>query len=240
MNEKRIKSLNELTRMLDELSQEYSMKEFLSSLKRRLSRMKINFFDQSSEKKGLVNPVQAVLAAKNNLSEDQLLKVLRVMEDLKVKYRYDEYMGKCDKLREEFLNERSDYFASKMSRPISEIDTKKSKMSTILYDMLGVSDVVLSNWIESVLVQIKPETLSIDYEDLDGTVKNANIRHEPVRVTLDYVSAPLIDRYCGNSHFDSFLLRSFFDADEKEWMYIPLRFIIEVKSANNKINLETL
>jgi len=238
MNEKKIKSLNELTRMLDALSVEYSMKEFVASFKRRLSRMKINFWDTMGEKKGLVNPVHAILTAKNNLSEEQMLKVLRVMEDLKLKYRYDEYMDKCDKLRDQFLKERSDYFAAKMSKPINELDNKKSKMSSVIYDMLGVSDVVLSNWIESVLSQIHPETLSIDYEDLEGNIKNASIRHEPVRVTFEYVSAPLIDRYTGNSQFDSFLLRSFFDAEEKEWIYIPLRFIVSVKSTNSQINLE--
>lgn len=240
MKEKRIKSLNQLTKMLDDLSEEYSMKEFVKTFKRRLGRVKINFWDSMADKKGLVNPVQAILTAKNNLSEEQMLKVLRVMEDLKLKYRYDEYMGRCDKLREEFLSERSDYFAAKMSRPMEDLDGKQSKMSSILYDMLGISDAVLSTWMESVLVQIKPETLSIDYEDLEGNIKNASICFEPVRITSDYVSAPLIDRYTGNSQFDSFLLRSFYDAEEKQWVYIPLRFIIEVKSSNSKINMESI
>jgi hypothetical protein len=106
--------------------------------------------------------------------------------------------------------------------------------------MLGVSDVVLCNWMDSILARIKPEVLSVDYEDLDGNIKNANIRAEPVRVTMEYISAPLIDRYTGSSQFDSFLIRSFFDADEKEWIYIPVRFIISVKSANTQINSETL
>lgn len=235
--EKKIKSLNQLTEMIDALSQEYSMSEFTKAFKRRLSRMKIRFWESMSDNKGLVNPVHAILTAKNSLSDEQMLKVLRVMEDLKEKYKYDEYISKCDKAREEFLSDRADYFAAKMGKPI-ELENE-GKMSSVLHDMLGVSDVVLCNWLDSILVKIKPEVLSIDYEDLEGNIKNANICAEPVRVTLDYVSAPLIDRYTGHSQFDSFLLRSYFDADEKEWIYIPIRFIISVKSANSQINSET-
>jgi hypothetical protein len=236
--EKKIKSLKELTQQIDALSQEYSMDDFAKSFKRRLSRMKIRFWESMADNKGLVNPVHAILTAKNSLSDEQMMKVLRVMEDLKEKYKYDEYMEKCDKLREQFLSDRSDYFASKMGKPLTL--ENEGKMSEILHDMLGVSDVVLCNWMDSILARIKPEVLSVDYEDLDGNIKNANIRAEPVRVTMEYISAPLIDRYTGSSQFDSFLLRSFFDADEKEWIYIPVRFIISVKSANTQINSETL
>jgi len=235
--EKKIKSLNQLTEKIDILSQEYSMGDFTKAFKRRLSRMKINFWDSLSNAKGLVNPVNAILTAKNSLTEEQMVKVLRVMEDLKQKYNYNEYVRKCDEIREEFLLERSDYFAAKMGKPLTI--ENKGKMSEVLHDMLGISDHVLCQWLDSILVKIKPEVLSIDYEDLDGNVKNSNVVCEPIRLTQDYVSAPLIDRYTGNSQFDSFLLRSFFDVDEKEWIYIPVRFIISVKSANTQINSET-
>jgi len=236
--EKKIKSLRDLTERINSLSSEYSMADFGKSFKRRLSRMKIRFWESMSENKGLVNPVQAILTAKNSLTDGEMNKVLRVMEDLKVKYRYDEYIKRCDEAREEFLSDREEYFSSKMGKPITEENS--SKMSTVLHDMLGVSDLVICNWLDSILGKIKPEVLGVDYEDLDGNIKNVNIRAEPIKVTKDYVSAPLIDRYTGSSQFDSFLLRSFFDADEKEWIYIPVRFIISVKSANTQINSETL
>ena len=152
--EKKIKSLKELTEKIDTLSQEYSMSDFTKAFKRRLSRMKIRFWESMSDNKGLVNPVSAILSAKNSLSDEQMLKVLRVMEDLKEKYRYDEYISKCDKAREEFLSDRSDYFAAKMGKPV-EIENQ-GKMSSVLHDMLGVSDVVLCNWLDSILAKIKP------------------------------------------------------------------------------------
>ena len=117
--EKKIKSLKELTTKVNELSKEYSMDDFTKSFKRRLSRMKIRFWESMAENRGLVNPVHAILTAKNSLSDDQMMKVLRVMEDLKEKYKYDEYMEKCDKLRDQFLSDRSDYFASKMGKSLT-------------------------------------------------------------------------------------------------------------------------
>ena len=61
--EKKIKSLKELTEKIDTLSQEYSMSDFTKAFKRRLSRMKIRFWESMSDNKGLVNPVSAILSA---------------------------------------------------------------------------------------------------------------------------------------------------------------------------------
>jgi len=238
MLEKSIKSINDLTKKIDALHEEYSMGEFAKSFKRRLARRKIDFWNSMNENKGLVNPVISILKAKNSLSDEEMMKVLNILEDLKKKYKYDEYMQRCDEVREMFLLERADYFASTMKQVLS--DPEGNNPFNPLQDMLGASDNMFCTWLEDILRKIRPETLSVDYEDVDGHIKNANICFEPVRVTEDYVSAPLIDRYTGNSQFDSFLLRSFFDADEKEWVYIPVRFIISVKSANSQINSETM
>ena len=45
---------------------------------------------------------------------------------------------------------------------------------------------------------------------------------------MEHVEAPLIDRYHGINAYDSFLLRSYYDAKKNEWIYIPIRLIMKV------------
>lgn len=225
-------SINQFVQEIEKLGEQYLIEDFTKSLRRRLSRRGINFWNGMDSLRGLVNPTVAILNAKDGLNPADTLKVVQVMEDLKKKYRYDEYVQKCDETRRAFLTQRKNYFSTKMSTP--GLDSPEISLAEEIEDFMGVGENVISTWLDSVLARIKPETLVMDYEDLDGEVHSIEICHEPIRVTKDYVSAPLIDRYTGKTQFDSFLLRSFFDCKNKSWVYVPVRFIVSVKAPTNK------
>lgn len=229
-------TINQFIQEIEKLGDEYLIGEFTKSLRRRLSRRKIDFWTGMETLRGLVNPMVALMSAKDALNSAETMKVIAVMGDLKKKYKYDEYVRKCDEARRQFLLQRSEYFSTKMGDPYSE-DSSSMTDSSIMKDMedfMGVGENIVGTWLDSILARIKPETIVMEYEDLDGEIQTIETCHEPIRVTKDFVSAPLIDRYTGKTQFDSFLLRSFFDCNEKKWKYVPVRFIVSVKAPSNK------
>jgi hypothetical protein len=231
-------TINQFVQEIEEIGEKYLIGDFVKSLRRRLVRRGIDFWGGLGDMRGLVNPMVAIMQAKNSLSSEETLKVVAVMSDLRKKYRYDEYVRECDEARKNFLGERKNYFSTKLSSPspIMEFREENEQVSIAetIEDFMGVGEAVISSWIDSVLSRIKPETLIMEYEDLDGEVHTMEVCHEPIRVTKDHVSAPLIDRYTGKTQFDSFLLRSFFDCKKKKWCYVPVRFIMNVKSPSSK------
>ena len=66
--------------------------------------------------------------------------------------------------------------------------------------------------------------------ELSGTADlvKTRLRHRRSAITMEHVEAPLIDRYHGINAYDSFLLRSYYDAKKNEWIYIPIRLIMKV------------
>jgi hypothetical protein len=227
MKEKTIKSFNEFSGMIEELSNQYSMKDFIKEFKTKLVRRKIDFWKVLGSNRGFVNPVNEIIRAKNELTPTQMKKVVQVIDQLKEKYDYDQFLKKCDAIRSKFLSERSDYFSIQMTNFQGHVGDE-----FLMEDMLGIQDNVLCGWLDSFLARIKPDSLKIDYENLDGEVKSSRIGFKNVEITKDYIECPLVDRYTGSTQFDSFLLRSFYSIDEKRWIYIPIRFIITVDNAS--------
>jgi hypothetical protein len=227
MKEKTIKSFNEFSNIIEEISNQYSIKDFIKDFKTKLIRRKIDFWKVLGTNKGFVNPVNEILRAKNELTPVEMKKVVQVIDMLKEKYDYQEFLKKCDLIRSKFLSERSDYFSLQMTN-----FRGNARDEFVMEDMLGIQDNVLCGWLDSFLGRIKPDSLKIEYEDLNGDIKSSRIAFKNVEITRDYVECPLVDRYTGSTQFDSFLLRSFYDVDMKHWIYIPIRFIISVDNAS--------
>jgi hypothetical protein len=229
-------SINQFIQQIENLSYEYSIEEFTKSLRRRLSRRGIDFWSGMESLRGLVNPTVAIMRAKDALNSSEMMKVVEVMNDLKKKYKYDEYVKKCDEVRTTFLHERKEYFSAKLGAPQQgePLHITNDSIMKNIEDFMGLGENIVGTWLDSILVRIKPETIVLEYEDLNGEIQSIEICHEPIRVTKDFVSAPLIDRYTGKTQFDSFLLRSFFDCNKKKWKYVPIRFIVNVKTPSNK------
>ena len=139
-------------------------------------------------------------------------------------YNYDEYLEECNSLREVFLKDRKTYFSSKV---IFNTNKKKDGTSNI-FELSGTADLVLGDFLDKVLAKIYPAQLDVVYENLVGKKVKTRLRHRRSAITMEHVEAPLIDRYHGINAYDSFLLRSYYDAKKNEWIYIPIRLIMKV------------
>jgi len=224
MNPK-IKSLNDLTIALHEINKKFRINEFVEEYRKSIGESSSEILTQLKQD-GLSNPFQKIVSLSSKIDESDLEKLMTVGDKLTSKYNYTEYLDECQSLRDAFLKDRRNYFASKVTRQPS---TKKYEMTSI-FDLSGTTDMILADFIDKALALIHPKHLDIVYEDLNGNRVKTKIRHRPASITHDHVEAPLIDRYHGINAYDTFLLRSFYDIKKSEWVYIPIRLIVSLTS----------
>jgi hypothetical protein len=168
------------------------------------------------------------------ITDDELEKVSKINKRLNQKYCYQEFLRECINARAEFLKERKSYFSMKVARKHSD-DSGNGGLGTY-FDITGMTDVMLAEWLDSVLETVYPNHIDIEYEDMNGDRVKTKIAHRICVVGKDYVEAPLIDRYHGTNAYDQFLLHSVYDIKKRKWIYIPMRLIVSMRS--DDINLD--
>lgn len=232
MNNK-IKSLNDLTIALHEVNKKYKIEDFIEAYRKTIGDSSDDLLTELKND-GAFNPFQKIINVSNKITEDIVEKIIESTADLTENYKYDEYLDECGSLRNTFLKDRKNYFASKV------INNKtKEENSNIfnIFEMSGTADIVLGDFLDKVLIKIYPSHLNIVYEALNGSKIKAKLRHKPLKITKEHVEAPLIDRYHGINAYDSFLLRSFWDIKTNDWIYIPIRLIIKVDCETDVVGL---
>lgn len=227
-----VKSLGDLSIAIHEIGKKYDIegyvKEFRSSL---TSEINPRFWDSlDGIRKGSeaedASPIEKIMLLSSLITEDELEKVTKINKRLEQKYKYGDFVRECENARQAFLRERKSYFSVKVAKRHSDHSGNGSFGS--YFDVTCMTDIMLSDWLDSMMETIYPSHLDIEYEDIDGKRVKTKIAHRICVVTPDYVEAPLIDRYHGSNGYDQFYLHSVYDIKKRKWIYIPMRLIVSV------------
>ena len=223
MNHK-IKSLNDLTIALHEVNKKYKIEDFIEAYRKAIGNSSDDLLTELKND-GAANPFQKIINVSGKITDDMIEKLIESTADLTENYNYDQYLDECNLLRNTFLKDRKNYFASKVVG--SKKKDEGSNISSV-FELSGTADIVLGDFLDKVLTKIYPSHLDVVYEDLNGDKIKAKLRHRPLTITKEHVEAPLIDRHHGINAYDSFLLRSFWDIKKNDWVYIPIRLIVKI------------
>jgi hypothetical protein len=153
MNHK-IKSLNDLTIALHEINKKFRITEFVDEYRKAIGDSSTDILSQLKQD-GLSNPFQKIVNLSSKVNEEELEKLMNVGDKLTTKYNYTDYLDECQSLRDTFLKDRRNYFASKVTRQ----PTAKKDEITSIFDLSGTTDMILADFIDKALAIIHPSHL---------------------------------------------------------------------------------
>ena len=237
-----VNSLNDLSITIHEIGKRYNIQDYIDEFKSSMtSEVNSKFWDEfdglrSTTASEVVNPLEKIMLLSSVITDDELEKVSKINKRLDLKYSYTDFVKECESARQAFLRERKSYFSMKVAKKHSD-ESGNGGLGTY-FDITGMTDVMLAEWLDSLLEKIYPNHLDIEYEDMNGKRVKTKISHRICVVGKDYIEAPLIDRYHGSNAYDQFYLHSVYDIKKRKWIYLPMRLIINVKSED--IDIEGL
>ena len=235
-----VSSLNDLSITIHEIGKRYNIENYIAEFKTSMTtEVNPKFWDEfdtlrSNSKSEIVNPLEKIIMMSSVISDDQLEKVSKINKRLELKYSFADFLKECESARQAFLRERKTYFSIKVAKKHTD-DSGNGAFSTY-FDITGMTDVMLAEWIDLVLEKVYPGHLNIEYEDMDGKHIKTKITHRICVIGKEFIEAPLIDRYHGSNAYDQFLLHSMYDIKKRKWVYVPMRLIVSVKS--DDLNLD--
>ncbi len=235
-----VNSLNDLSITIHEIGKRYNIQNYMEEFRTSMtSEVNPKFWDEfdtlrSNSKSEIVNPLEKIIMMSSVISDDQLEKVSKINKRLELKYSFADFLKECESARQAFLRERKTYFSIKVAKKHTD-DSGNGAFSTY-FDITGMTDVMLAEWIDLVLEKVYPGHLNIEYEDMDGKHIKTKITHRVCVIGKEFIEAPLIDRYHGSNAYDQFLLHSMYDIKKRKWVYVPMRLIVNVKS--DDLNLD--
>ena len=235
-----VNSLNDLSITIHEIGKRYNIQNYMEEFRTSMtSEVNSKFWDEfdalhSNSKSEIVNPLEKIIMMSSVISDDQLEKVSKINKRLELKYSFADFLKECESARQAFLRERKTYFSIKVAKKHTD-DSGNGAFSTY-FDITGMTDVMLAEWIDLVLEKVYPGHLNIEYEDMDGKHIKTKITHRICVIGKEFIEAPLIDRYHGSNAYDQFLLHSMYDIKKRKWVYVPMRLIVSVKS--DDLNLD--
>jgi hypothetical protein len=235
-----VKSLNDLSITIHEIGKRYNIQNYIDEFRTSMvAEISPKFWEEFNSLRTtpigeIVNPLEKIMLLSSVITDEEMEKVSKINLRLEQKYGYSNFVKECESARQTFLRERKTYFSMKVAKKHNE-ESNNGGLNTYL-DITGMTDVMLSEWLDALLEKIYPEHLDIEYEDMTGKRIKTKISHRVCVVGQDYVEAPLIDRYHGSNAYDQFLLHSVYDIKKRKWVYIPMRLIVGVKC--EQLNLD--
>jgi hypothetical protein len=229
-----VKSLGDLSIAIHEIGKKYDIDGYVRDFRSSLtSEINPKFWDSlDGIRKGAdaedASPIEKIMLLSALITDDELEKVTKINKELGKKYSYEEFMKECDNARQAFLRDRKSYFSMKVAKRHSD-QTGNGGFGSY-FEVTGMTDIMLADWLDSIMEAVYPNHLDIKYEDIDGKIVKTKIAHRICVVTPEYVEAPLIDRYHGSNAYDQFYLHSVFDIKKRKWVYIPMRLIIDIST----------
>lgn len=220
-------NLNDLLTQIRDLNEKYLIQDFSEESKKLFGQLNI---DSSHVDEIIRNPLNALNGKLHlgDIGEETFQKCIKDYKNLKKKYKYDSYIREGHALRKSFLQQRKNYIFNSAKFIKFQTSGRTSPLEKLSIDY--AEQHFISRWVDKLLKRIYPRTLMIQYEDLSGYVKTAEIQYRKISLTPEYVEAPLIDRLIGESVFDTFLLHSFYNVETQSHEYFPVKFIIQMRS----------
>jgi hypothetical protein len=235
-----VKSLNDLSITIHEIGKRYEIDKYIDEFRASMTK-EINpkFWEEYEYMRSYatgdgISPLDKLTLLSNTISEADMEKVSKINKRLEKKYQYTHFLKECESARAAFLRERKTYFSMKVAKKHSD-DTGNGGLGTY-FDVTGMTDTILANWLDKLLETVYPRTIDLEYEDMTGHKVKTKVSHRVCVVDPDSVEAPLIDRYHGNNAYDQFLLHSVYDIKKRKWVYVPIRLIVSVKSEDIDID----
>lgn len=228
MENKKI-NLNDLLLQIRNLNKKYLIDDFSNETKKLFREMDI---PEIYAEKIIQNPFDLlrsnITTSLETIDNNLFEKCTKDYKSIKKKYKYDSYIKEGHALRKKFLDQRKNYiFNSAKFLKFTPVG-KVSALEKLNIDF--AEQHFMAKWTDKLLKRIFPKTLTIEYEDLSGFVKTAEIQYHKNNFCETYSEAPLIDRLVGESVFDTFLLHSFYDVNLASYQYYPIKFVIKMRS----------
>jgi len=224
-----VKSLKDLSSTIDDILKKYDIDGFICEFKNSFKKINSSAHEQLEDLKASDvtdgTHFDKIMSVSKTLSDQDLEKIVKVSKRLNTKYRFEAFAAEAEAARKAFLDSRNEYFSVKAT-----MSTEKESVFNSYLDQTGVSDIMLASWISRLLARIYPYCLKIRYEDLNGKIVDTRISHREPIVTTEYIECPLLTRYHGKNNYDRFLLFSLYDSNKCQWIYVPLRLIIDLTS----------
>jgi disulfide oxidoreductase YuzD len=229
-----VNSLNDLSIAIYDICKRHNIQNYIDEFKSSVtSEVNSKFWDkvddlQSITTSEVVNPLEKIMIMSSIITDDELNQISKINKKLNLKYSYADFVKECESARRAFLRERAAYFSIKVAKKHSE-ESGRGGLGTY-FDITGMTDVMLAEWLDALLEKIYPNHLDIEYEDINGKRVKTKISHRICVVSKDYIESPLIDRYHGTNAYDQFYLHSVYDIKKRKWIYLPVRLIVNIKS----------
>lgn len=228
-------NLNQLNEKISELDKKYQIGLFIEQVTNLFKSIDISDENINHIVKNPFIVNDQVFAAVQNVDKEKITNCIQNYIKLKKQFKYDSYLKEGNNIRKTFLSERKKYFFNSSKNIKFGAKGKISNLEKLNVDF--VEQKFIASWLDKLIK--KSGTITIVYEDLDGQTKTITAQHKTINITKDYIEMPLIDRMFGENMFGSFLLHSFYDKDQQKYVYVPLKFIIDIKN-DQDINYDTI
>lgn len=138
---------------------------------------------------------------------------IKSLETLDAKYGFQNFHDRCVFLRNAFDRERKGYL-------FDNVLIQCVPMTFFLPP--DVADQFFEQWLDGILEH--EESVVLVYENFSGELVKLTVQLKEDEYTLDYTDCRPIDRFAGETPYDAFLVRYFWN-EELGWVPVPIHLI---------------
>lgn len=145
--------------------------------------------------------------------KDDFKLFMNAVERLDRKYDFQNFHDQCVHLRQAFDRERKGYLYDNVLLQC---------VPMAFFFPPDIADSFFENWLDGVIEQ--EQSVLLEYESLEGKTIQIVVEPKEDNVTQDYVECRPINRFEGDTPYDSWLIRFFWNA-ESGWIPVPIHLI---------------
>lgn len=144
--------------------------------------------------------------------KDDYKRFIKALEKMDAKYNFHEFHDQGVCLRNAFDEERKEYLYNNILTQCIPI---------MFFFPPEIADQFFEEWLEGVIEE--EDSVCLEYETLEGELVQVTVYHKEDELTEDYVECRPINRFVGDTPYDAFMVRYFWNGEE--WIAIPIHLI---------------
>lgn len=196
----------ELSRAIGELATKYRISEF----EEEFNDIAKSFgASESNLKNNDFNPIFLLEEGR----KDEFKLFMSAVERLDRKYDFQNFHDQCVHLRQAFDRERKGYLYDNVLLQC---------VPMAFFFPPDIADSFFEDWLDGIIDQ--EQSVLLEYESLEGKTIQIVVEPKEDDVTQDYVECRPINRFEGDTPYDSWLIRFFWNA-ESGWIPVPIHLI---------------
>lgn len=145
--------------------------------------------------------------------KDEFKLFMSAVERLDRKYDFQNFHDQCVHLRQAFDRERKGYLYDNVLLQC---------VPMAFFFPPDIADSFFEDWLDGIIEQ--EQSVLLEYESLEGKTIQIVVEPKEDDVTQDYVECRPINRFEGDTPYDSWLIRFFWNA-ESGWIPVPIHLI---------------